>query len=468
MYGGCHNTDSCTNTSYYNDVQYAKINSDGTLSSNTCGSSVTWCTTSSFTTARYGFGTTIANGYLYIMGGTNGSASSLNDVQYAKFNSDGTLGGWTAAINGVMGGNQTGLAAAAYDGYLYVLGGYTSISTNHVQYALICTGSNSGVGGCSSTAGDVGTWAYTHNGSNDGTTFVDGFTTARLLHASFATNGYLYVLGGRDGGNNDFSDVQYALICTANNSGQGGCTGTVGTVGSWQSTASFATGRDGLTATASNGYLYITGGCTSRSGFFHACNNVASDTQYAKIMSNGGIASDSGCGSAWCTTASFTTARQGAGAAVYNGYLYLLGGAPSGGSQAIAYKDVQYAPLNNGGGGNTSAWNTNSTSLSTARYSPGSLASSGYLYVLGGNANGGGGLSTVEYAPISTGGVGTFTPTSSFNGSIDGNAAYAAYNGYIYKTGGGHNGSASNNDVQYAAICTGSNTTSAFAANCTT
>ncbi len=46
-----------------------------------------WTATTGFTTGRYAHTSVAYNGYLYIMGGTNGSA--LNDVQYAPINANG-------------------------------------------------------------------------------------------------------------------------------------------------------------------------------------------------------------------------------------------------------------------------------------------------------------------------------------------------------------------------------------------
>src|SRR5439155_26077821 len=69
----------------YNDVQIAQINPDGTLGS--------WRSTSSFLTPREGHTTVAYNGYLYILGGYGGG-NYLNDVQMAPINSNGAIGPW--------------------------------------------------------------------------------------------------------------------------------------------------------------------------------------------------------------------------------------------------------------------------------------------------------------------------------------------------------------------------------------
>jgi len=54
-------------------VQFAPVNSNGTVGA--------WSATTSFSTGRYGHTSVAYNGYLYVIGGYNGTA--LNDVQFA-------------------------------------------------------------------------------------------------------------------------------------------------------------------------------------------------------------------------------------------------------------------------------------------------------------------------------------------------------------------------------------------------
>ena len=108
-------------------VDYAPINANGTLGS--------WSATTSLPTATY-YATSVAyNGYVYEIGGYYGS-SDFATVDYAPINSNGTLGSWTATTSLPT---ATRLATSvAYNGYVYEIGGYTGSGiTATVDYAPI-------------------------------------------------------------------------------------------------------------------------------------------------------------------------------------------------------------------------------------------------------------------------------------------------------------------------------------------
>jgi hypothetical protein len=72
----------------------------------------------------------VANGYLYEIGGQNGSSQST--VYSAKMNNDGTIGSWAATTSINVSGSQpranaTGIIA---NGYIYVIGGYGALSNS--------------------------------------------------------------------------------------------------------------------------------------------------------------------------------------------------------------------------------------------------------------------------------------------------------------------------------------------------
>ena len=367
-----------TATSRFNDVQYAPINADGTIGS--------WTATTSFTTARSGHTSVAYNGYLYVIGGWN--SIFFNDVQYAPINADGTIGSWNFTSSFSI--ERYGHASVAYNGYLYLIGGYWGGLQNDVQYAPI------------NADGTIGSWTATSS-----------FSTARYGHTSVAYNGYLYVLGGFISGSY-LTHVQYAPI-NAN-----------GTIGSWTAAPSFNTGRGSHTSVAYNGYLYVIGGQTS---WGHL-----QDVQYVPINDNGTIGS-------WNATTNFPTARGFHTSVAYNGYLYVLGGYDG----SSYFNDVQYAPIN--ANGTISPW-TATTSFTTARYCHTSIAYNGYLYVIGGY--GGGFLNDVQYAPINADGtIGSWNTTTSFTTGRDDHAS-VAYNGYLYVIGGWSGTYL--NDVQYAPI----------------
>src|SRR5690606_2631181 len=70
----------------FSDVQYAPINSDGTIGS--------WVATTSMETGRGAHSLVVSNGYMYIMGGYDYVTGDLNTTYYAPINSNGTLGTW--------------------------------------------------------------------------------------------------------------------------------------------------------------------------------------------------------------------------------------------------------------------------------------------------------------------------------------------------------------------------------------
>jgi N-acetylneuraminic acid mutarotase len=365
--------------SFLNDVQYAPINSNGTIG--------TWAYTTSFTTARDAHTSVAYNGYLYIIGGENGS--NLEDVQYAPINTNGSIGTWTYTTSFSAGRfNHT---SVAYNGYLYVVGGYNGVFLTDVQFAPI------------NSSGTIGPWTATSN-----------FSTTRNAHTSVAYNGYLYVIGGYD--NSYLADVQYAPI------------NSNGTIGSWTATASFITGRRGHTSVAYNGYVYVVGGEDATSDT--DCNGTASiycsDVQFAPI--NTGTPTFGTLGATWNTTRDFSDGREGHTSVALNGYLYILGG-----WNGTSYLDtVQYARIDPDG--TLGPWAA-TTSFGTTRYGHASVAYNGYLYVMGGN-NGGAAMDDVQYAPVNANGsVGAWTATTVLpTGRV--NHTAVVYKGYIYITGG--------------------------------
>ncbi len=388
------------NGGYLNDVQKAVINADGTIG--------TWSTTTALTTGRMLHTSVAYNGYLYVIGGQGGS-SNLNDVQKAAINADGTVGTWSTTTAFTTA--RYGHTSVAYNGYLYVIGGYDGVSyLNDVQKALICTGNNSGVGGCGATAGTVGTWSTT-----------TALTTAREFHTSVAYNGYLYVIGGTNGGY--LNDVQKAVI------------NADGTIGTWSTTTAFNTARSGHTSVAYNGYIYVIGGYSG---------SYQSDVQKAAINADGTIGT-------WSTTTAFTTARNNHTSVAYNGYLYVIGG-----NSGSYQNDVQYALIQPGASGTfgtVNTWST-TTAFTTPRYGHTSVAYNGYLYVIGGCSAGA--CSTyqndVQKAAINTDGtIGTWSTTTAFANARMYHTS-VAYNGYLYVIGGSNNITSYYNDVQEAAI----------------
>lgn len=96
-------------------VYYNNVNADGTLGAS-------WSSTTSLPDARRYQSSVIADGYLYVIGGDNGSVAQ-STTYYAKLLSDGTLGNWNSNTN-VLPSARYGQASIIINGYLYSIGGY--------------------------------------------------------------------------------------------------------------------------------------------------------------------------------------------------------------------------------------------------------------------------------------------------------------------------------------------------------
>ncbi len=422
MLGGCTvvSADTCSTTSTL--VSFAPINADGTLG--------TWANTANALPAARGMGSAVAyEGRLYYIAGRLTSTTIVPTVYYTTIST--TTGNTTAVWTAVT--TPTGLtatyghASAIYNGNLYIIGGCTTASGACVAYQNSVQ---------SAVLNPAGGFAVNPSCANNFCPLTT-FATARWGLAAAVSGNILYINGGTHAASDTLcngtastncSDVQYATISAT------------GTLSAWAPTTSAPTAAYGRAFYQSAGYLYVSSGKTATATFL---NTVS----YAKLTTAGTIASDAGCGTAWCSTQTATVARGGSAYAAYNGYLYLASGQTANTTVTAA---VYLAGINNGGAGVVGAWTLNPTaSFTTPRYSHTSVAYNGYLYILGG-FGGSGTMNDVQYAPINANGtIGTWNPTASFTTGRYGHTS-VAYNGYLYILGG--NGASAMNDVQYAPI----------------
>ena len=152
------------------NVYYAKANPDGTISGWTMSPTV-------IPQARYNTAATTANGYMYILGGTNSSNVQQTTVYYAKLNGDGTIGSWTTASNPLPAARAES-SAVVMNGYVYMLGGADTLS--YVSTALYAR---------LNADGSIGTWS----------TAANGMAANRASAGGFVSNGYMYMVGGYNG-----------------------------------------------------------------------------------------------------------------------------------------------------------------------------------------------------------------------------------------------------------------------------
>ncbi|MDB5160655.1 MAG: hypothetical protein JWO96_35, partial [Candidatus Saccharibacteria bacterium] len=104
-------------TNYLSDVQYAQIASSGDITA-------AWTYTNDLPYKERQMSAFAANGYIHVLGGATGTASTscLDHQDVAAVNSDGTLGFWQQGVatsfSAVM-----GPGVGYYNGYYYVVGG---------------------------------------------------------------------------------------------------------------------------------------------------------------------------------------------------------------------------------------------------------------------------------------------------------------------------------------------------------
>jgi hypothetical protein len=156
------------------EVYYAAIGAGGALTA--------WQTGSSLPGPLRSLTLTAANGYLYAVGGSNGSSVSAQ-VYRAKINADSSLGMWQTL--GVLPQPRERHAAVVYGGRLVVLGGLNASggSTNTVYAATL------------NPDGSLGAWE---------TGFLPALPQALDRHAAVVANvlgcgEVIYLVGGRNG-----------------------------------------------------------------------------------------------------------------------------------------------------------------------------------------------------------------------------------------------------------------------------
>jgi len=354
-----------------------------------------WQTTTSFTTARQCHSSAVYRGYIYVIGGQN--SGEYSDVQYAKTNADGTVGQWSSTTS--LPRKSCNHASVVYNGYLYVLGGWsqTTGTKNEVNFAKF------------NGDGTIGQWATTAS-----------FDVPRTALASFAHNGFLYVVGGSDGFVY-FKDVQFARI------------NPDGTVEPWSATTDMPDVRIGGRSVAASGHVYLSGGVL-KDGV-----TPANDVFYSKLNADGTIGS-------WTQAPGFPNPRYYHTSVAYHDRLYIFGGSTGAGNQT---DDVQFAEIKSDG--SLGSWVT-TTRLPAARHSHATLVSNGFAFVIGGE-RGGTCQNDVLFAPIRPDGhVGTTWVVASHVPEPVSRPTSVIYKGYLYAAGGALFPEGYSNSVRHAPV----------------
>lgn len=320
--------------------------------------------------ARWGHGTAVAGGYVYVVGGANGGTNQSN-VYWAKFdtvNKDvdspnpgaGTCTNWCTQAAYNLPVPRTALSLVAYNGFLYAIGGRDASCSGALNICNTVYIAKLGANGEPSLWHPTGgTPVYWYQAANMG--------TERAYASAVAYNNRLYLLGGQtNSASGGVSTVHYTDIQPT------------GDIGSWTSTTALPSVRFGHSAQVYNDYLYLLGGNSGGS-------SLQNTAHYIKIKNNGTLASN------WTATNSFSTARQSWGgnfSTIWGAYVYITGGCsavdPQGECTAAGIsgaQGVEIASIN--ADGSISNWGS-IANVTNARIGYGLVAWRNAIYSIGG------------------------------------------------------------------------------------
>lgn len=298
------------------------------------GSCSGWCSNAAYNLPanRIGMTLTAYNGFLYAMGGSDGT-NRASTVYIAKLGVNGEPQLWhptdTNKNNWVYWYADTGLnggtarsyhAAYAYNNRMYILGGQTNASAGGVTTVEVADVLPNG---------RLGAWTATG---------MQALPDVRHGHAVHIYNDTMYLIGGNSNG----TLRNTAYYSKLNNDG---------TMNSWTATSSFTTARSsfgGSMTTLIGGYIYIAGGCSVLSG--SNCSTIASDVQLASINADGSLAS-------WNSILNLSNQRIGYSFVAWQGGLYRFGGCTrqntSTGACYSTNRDSNYGVINPDGDAST-------------------------------------------------------------------------------------------------------------------
>lgn len=421
------------------------------------------------------------NGYLYVVGGYDGSSGVLADIEFAKLNvSDGSWG--TFAVSSVTINQRWGLTVPVSNSFAYVIGGCTvgaapsacSTRTYTIQTFQIYnndsgaiknnTAGNQPGGGVDSIGGSstiLNGYIYNTRGCStincstvtattyyaaiDANGVVGTWSTGGSLPAALAwgklltAGGTIYYVGGQTTSalTSAVGTIYYTSGISSGNPTWNGSAATKG-VGD---TGGGAQARTQFGATMWNNRIYITGGYDASSAVQNTVYGSADLTAGSDITSN------------WTSTVAFNVARAGTTAISYANNLYILGGVDTGGNYL---NDVQFTQIN--GDGTVDAW-TYTSSLDDGIRDADGFAANGYMYLVGGRTAASTCVPNTAIAPVSanttiaTGnnptGVGAWFETNvRYTGDRYGASAEFSQ-GRLYLIGGGCTGFVGSGDRMY-------------------
>jgi len=364
---------------------------------------------------------------------------------------NGQCSGWCSTSTYDMPADRSNFSLVAYNGYLYAMGGNDKNGPNPTSSGhkfdtvyIAKLGANGEPRLWSPTSSDPSAWTYWHTNSN-------ALPAVRINGGAVAYNNKMYFIGGLNDAQSgsNYPGTAQSTVWVANIL-------PTGQLGTWSTSTALTSGGPGalfgMNALVYNDRIYIVGGNTTIAG------SPVATVYYIKINSDGTLASS------WVQTNSFTTGRLnmgGTNAAVWGGYLYIVGGCSAVNSSGICTTvvgDTQIASINTDG--SLSTFSTVS-GLTESRMGFGMLAWRDNLYVVGGctsqDASSGsclGGIQAgIDYGHINSSGDVSSISTSVASGTAPcsgsapsscslpnaiGNLLNASFvvNGYLYVAGG--------------------------------
>lgn len=456
--GGCADSDATRDCSggagASGNVSYAAISSDGKLKSPpSCSYTVygSWCVDDTNqvngTAGIAASGMAVFGGYIYVVGGLNGSAN-VGNVWRNTTNRDGSLvGGWTAQtfanlaittnVSYTFAYARANPSSSTYVGNLYIFGGCgASNSVGCTQYQPEVYKCNILASGALEESNTNDCWSTGDADGRPDQLQIDaeaaGGNQGLGIHAGTVYANYIYLVGGVSPGQVDRKTILYAKFDNNNN--------VVAASGSaWtQSPVEMRTGRRRGTAFGYNGYLYAVGG-------YEQVVDAPLDTiEFAKInVSNGSlVASDN----LFTQSAVTINQRWGLALAVSNSFAYIIGGCNVGaapGECSSLDSTVQTFQVYNNDSGAPGGYSTsaNQYSTNTSRIGASAAVLNGILYIAGGCTSATdctGSTNNVQYTPIDAHGNLSTTWTNA-TGSLGGNRAYGELEvagGSLYYIGG--------------------------------
>ena len=300
---------------------------------------------------------------------------------------------WNAFIE-VLGGNGSSTSAVGTGVVLNTLVALNTASTS-ISYGTVGAGADTGAANQQMELYNVGNASITI--SISGTALINGGNSIPTSSQRFSSGTFTYGSGGVPLSDTPQSAISFPIF-----------SGPPYAYKPWATTTPLPYTDISHTSLVYNGFIYTIGG--------NANGSATSTVIYAPINSNGTLG-------AWATTTPLPYTDISHTSLVYNGFIYTIGGNANG----SATSTVIYAPINSNG--TLGAWATTTPLPYTDVYHT-SLIYNGFIYIIGGDANGFS-TSTVIYAPLPARstfwgvGVPGGTPAGDYLGTVTMTAVYS-------------------------------------------